>query len=351
MNKSIYYTMISSVRRINSVFIKPMTLVGRLLILCIVFIISSLSAFGQDAGRLIGYTMNSNIALLEAEKVKAMDKLIYFGINADEKGNIDTDKVKRDLTILDSLRQDSKTQISVCFGGWGRSNFFVNLSANEASRMNFTTEVLKLCQEFGLAGVDIDWEFPKGKVQKSNFVLLMRDLHKKLHPNGLEITIAVGFWKKQAKLSASVEPYIDEVNLMLYDNFSPFKGQASLSLVKRVTKRFLRYGVPNNKLIVGVPFYGRHRWRWGKTMSYKDITDFNKLNKKGVYKGYFFDNHNTLSKKLEWVQQQKLGGIMFWELNGDVPMGNSNSLLTYLDEKMHDETKNKVLLSDDIDLK
>ncbi|PCE66209.1 glycosyl hydrolase family 18 protein [Sediminicola luteus] len=298
----------------------------------LLFVSVQLSA--QDYGALVGYTMNGNIASLDKEQVTALDKLIYFGIDADAEGNIAVDKVKKDLHILDSLRQGSNTELSVCFGGWHRSDFFIELSAAAERRAHFAQQVLELCRTYTLKGVDIDWEFPKGKAQKQNFVRLMQALHQKLHPAGLEITIAVGFWKKQAKLSAQVNPYIDGVNLMLYDNFSPFKGQASYTLVKRTTKRFIRHGVAAEKLFVGVPFYGRHRWKWGKTMSYKDIHDFEKLNAKGVYKGYFFDNKTTLDRKLAWVAEKGLGGLMFWELQGDLPLSDPNSLLGHLHQRI-----------------
>ena len=302
-----------------------------------VFLISG-SVFGQEhkneqsikkrTTKVVGYIPKRSIDRITENTFCYITDAIYFGIDVDKKGNLGIESVEKDLTKLDTLRAGRPVNLSVCFGGWGRSEFFIEMTAIEKNRNNFCEQVLALCQKYNLNGVDIDWEFPKNKVQKQGFVNLIKDLHKSLNPHGLEITIAVGFWHKQAKLSASVEPYISGVNLMLYDNFNPFKGQTSYTLVKRTCNRFIRMGIPSEKLLIGVPFYGLHRWKYSKTMAYRDVPNPQQnISNKGVYDGYFFDVPATLQKKITYAVNTNKRGIMIWELGQDVALEKDYSLL------------------------
>jgi GH18 family chitinase len=285
--------------------------------------------------RVVGYIPDRSVANMTSEVFETITDAIYFGIDADGQGNIGLDKIADDLNRLNDLIKGRPVKLSVCFGGWGKSDFFIEMTADESKRANFVRQTLEMSQKYNLSGIDIDWEFPKNKAQKEGFRMLIKDLYETLNPEGIDITVAVGFWNKQARLTASVEPYISGVNLMLYDNFSPFKGQASYSLMKRSAKRFMRHGIPSEKIFAGVPFYGRHRWKWNKAMSYRDVEGLSDaISPKGVFNGYFFDVPKTLEPKLQLIEELKLGGIMIWELGQDVDIRHPKSLLKYIGENI-----------------
>ncbi|MCG8579510.1 MAG: glycosyl hydrolase family 18 protein, partial [Bacteroidales bacterium] len=193
------------------------------------------------------------------------------------------------------------------------------------------SNVLQLCKEYKLTGIALDWECPKNKKELSDYVLLVKDLHHLLNPEGIEITVAVGFWDKQARLVAKMEPYLAGVNLMTYDNVSPSKGHASYDMVKRSVKRFIKHGIPHNKLLVGVPFYGRHRLSRQKTMAYHQVPGlWESISDKGEYEGYYFSSPPNLKRKMDLINKKGLGGIMIWELGHDVESTHTQSLLNYI---------------------
>lgn len=304
--------------------------------LLVLSFLAAISVHAQNSNkiRVVGYIPDRSVAKMTEDVFDHINDAIYFGVKVDDDGNINRKDIDKDLNYLLKLKGDRSVNMSICFGGWGASDFFIEMTADSESRANFCRQTLELCRQYQLKGVDIDWEFPKNKAQKEGFRLLIKDLNAVLNPEGIDITVAVGFWNKQARLTASVEPYISGVNLMLYDNFSPLKGQASYTLVKRTIKRFIRKGIPAEKLFAGVPFYGRHRWWWKKDMSYNAVEGHSDaISPKGVYNGYFFDVPKTLDSKMELIREMNLGGIMIWELGQDVDINHPKSLLRYISER------------------
>lgn len=73
---------------------------------------------------------------------------------------------------------------------WSLQNF-VKIAQSPTLREAFATSCLQTCQQYGLSGIDVDWEFP-GVSDKQNFVELLKAAKAKLAPAGYLLTIAVG---------------------------------------------------------------------------------------------------------------------------------------------------------------
>jgi chitinase len=170
-----------------------------------------------------------------------------------------------------------------------------------------------------------------------------------------------------------VAPFLDTVNLMSYDYYVPGANKitghhAPLNVnpadpnvvsVDNSVKAYLAAGVPREELVLGVPFYG-HAWsdvadtpahglfQAGKApqiaasidTSYANIAEV--LLKNG-YTRYWdaaasapflynpktqtfvsYEDTQSVSLKAQYVLQQKLRGIMFWEYHSD----DNGALLT-----------------------
>lgn len=281
--------------------------------------------------KVVGYIPQRSVKSMTSETFSCITQAIYFGLDVSQQGDLLIDQSKEDLDDLDSLRQIQPVELSVCFGGWGRSDFFAPVTSSEALREKFCQQVFDLCQSYQLKSVDLDWEYPDTEQQVDDYIRLVKDLHRLLNPQGIGITIAVGHWEKQAKLVAQMEPYLAGVNLMTYDNVSPSKGHASFDLVKRSVKRFIKHDIPPEKILVGVPFYGRHRIHRQKTMAYREVPGlWDSISDKGEYEGYYFSSPPNLKRKLDLIHKKGLAGIMIWELGHDVESTNPQSLLNYI---------------------
>lgn len=292
------------------------------------------------------------------------------------------------LRKLKAKHPHLKTLISV--GGWTLSGPFSDVALTEASRTKFAKSAVAFMTKHGFAGIDIDWEYPVGgglesnkarPEDKQNYTLLLAALRKELDTRGeadkthyLLTAAAPAAPKTYANIElAKVAKLLDWVNLMTYDfhggwspitNFNaalyPSKGDPTEDETVRkhfnvdaAVKGYLDAGVPAEKIVVGVPFYGRG---WGGVKNVKDglyqphaaaapkgtweagVWDYKDLaanyvgkvkrhwhdeakvpwlydDKKGVMISY--DDPESLKLKAEYVKQKKLGGVMIWELSAD----------------------------------
>lgn len=182
-------------------------------------------------------------------------------------------------------------KMMVSVGGWSWSNNFSNMAAAEETRRAFAASAVKYLREYKLDGLDIDWEYPveggeednsRSADDKANYVLLMKTVREALDAAGSEdgkyylLTIASGAsdsFVNNADLAESSK-YLDFINIMTYD-FSgswettahhnspvyydvnhPYPAAAKLTTAGAAIGH-LNGGVPNHKLVIGVPFYGK----------------------------------------------------------------------------------------------
>jgi chitinase len=192
------------------------------------------------------------------------------------------------LATLKQAHPHLKTVLSI--GGWGAGGFS-DAALTAASRTAFAEESVQLAA--GFDGVDLDWEFPVSggptelahrPEDRHNATLLARELRHRLGPTRL-LTAALPAGRLQSAGPydpahsyelAALADVLDFVNLMTYDfgtGFSPIAtfnaplaevGEDPLepdlrpwNNVTGAVTYYEQHGVPRDKLVLGVPFYGR----------------------------------------------------------------------------------------------
>lgn len=283
------------------------------------------------------------------------------------------------LQLLKQKHPHLKTLVSV--GGWSLSGPFSDAALTDESRTKFARSCVAFITKYGFDGVDIDWEYPGGgglkgnqsrPEDKQNFTALLAELRKQLDERGKAdgahylLTFAAGAGPRMVERMelAKVAPLVDWVNLMTYDfagdwsattafnaplyDASDARGEKGRSVDSSV-KAYRDAGVPADKIVVGVPFYG-HAWGGvqdvndglfqphGKEkpklgpLDYRDLAadyvgkydrhwhDRAKVPwlfdpKAGVMISY--DDPESIRLKAEYVRDAGLGGVMCWELSAD----------------------------------
>ncbi|KAI8326751.1 glycoside hydrolase superfamily [Choanephora cucurbitarum] len=197
------------------------------------------------------------------------------------------DYVQYGFPKLISLAHQAGTKVLISVGGWSGSTGFSTMAASASSRKSFVQWNIDFVKKFNTDGVDIDWEYPNSvgagcnavsDQDVDNFNLLVKELREALDSNfpnsHKEISIAVhitpwGGATKSDDVSGFV-PYVDRFHVMAFDvngawnstsgPNAPFRAEPgkgySVGFAQGI-EAWNAAGVPYNKLVGGIPFYGR----------------------------------------------------------------------------------------------
>ncbi|CEN89406.1 bifunctional protein: peroxiredoxin/chitinase [[Clostridium] sordellii] len=280
----------------------------------------------------------------------------------------------RYLRQLLALRQDNPDlRVIVAIGGWGQDGFS-DAAQTPSSRYNFAREVNALIKQYSLDGIDIDWEYPANSAagiksrpeDKENFTLLLTAIRDVI---GYDKWLSVAGTGDKAYINQSVEidniaPLINYFNLMSYDFTAGETGpnakkhqsnlyDSNLSIpgysVDAMVRNLIAAGMPSQKILLGVPFYGR----LGATItkSYDQLRrDF--INKNSyTYKfdkdaqapyleregelAMSYDDLLSIYIKSQYVIDNCLGGIFSWM----APYDRANILARAMNEGINDPNK------------
>ncbi len=266
-----------------------------------------------------------------------------FGHVADSFDGVRVDNPQRlhQMVALKKVNPDLKVMLSV--GGWG-SGLFSEMAADKGHRKAFAEDCLRAVKEYGLDGIDIDWEYPTSSAadisaspdDTDNFTKLMKDLRKILGEDML-LTFASAASADYVDFK-KVEPYVDFVNIMAYDMAVAPKHHSALydseisggMTSDKAVKAHIAAGIPAEKLVLGMPFYGRGGSYFSSFNDYKHIStdsltiekwdQVSKVpyiaDKEGeLLLGY--DNPRSLRIKCEYALEMGLKGAMYWDYDGD----------------------------------
>jgi chitinase len=292
-----------------------------------------------------------------------------------------------------------KTLISV--GGWTWSGRFSDVALTESSRSLFAESCVEFIRTYNFDGVDLDWEYPvEGGLSSNikrpedgvNYTLLLEEIRRQLdvateedgRPYLLTIASPAG-WDKIRHLEIDrLSEVLDFINVMTYDlrgawdltttahHANMFENPADPSdansiaakyNVDWVVDEFLAQGASPEKIVLGIPFYGRawggvsdpqgngglfqpgtlvppgtwDDWSSGAT-GVNDFFEIEDMIESGLYTRYWdniakvpylysptmnqghfvsYEDAESLEYKLDYLLERGLGGVMFWEVTAD----------------------------------
>ncbi|KAK3866777.1 hypothetical protein Pcinc_027713 [Petrolisthes cinctipes] len=284
-------------------------------------------------------------------------------------------QVYKDAISLKKQNPNLKVLLSV--GGALASSGFSELVRDPKAVESFSKNTVKFLQSYGFDGIDLDWEFPAypwptaDSREKQWFTNLLEKLSCQLKSSPttpLLLTLAVASPKSIIQGSYEVDKiakYVDFVSMMGYDFhfFSlshPFTGY-NAPLARRSSeigcfatmniewcaKNWIKKGMPKDKLVIGVPTYGR-TWKL-LNQAWHSVGSL--AVGKGMYNGalsypraYFFikegaehhmdpeskvpyawrgrdwmsyEDSDSIEQKAKWIRDNGYAGVMTWNLNCD----------------------------------
>jgi chitinase len=264
-------------------------------------------------------------------------------------------------------------RVLLSIGGRGSQAGFQGAMA-DAQRDGFVGSIVALMQAGGYDGVDLDME-PLAPADGANYAKLVGALRAQLGGNVLTAAAS-----SDPALFASIQPDLDEINLLSYGLSGPYSGWETwfdsplfsagevfrsngkpLPSCDAMVQAFLAAGIEASKLGLGVHFYGAvwsgadgpHQPVVGVTMaaqSYAQILDQYETIatyhwQDGVDAPYLsvsldaglgdkfisYDDTTLVAKKVAYARARGLGGVSIWELAGghrsSLPIGQQDPLL------------------------
>ena len=277
-----------------------------------------------------------------------------FGHVNDSFDGVRIDNPDRLRMIVDLKKQNPKLRVLLSVGGWG-SGRFSEMAASDKNRLLFAKDCRRVVDDFGLDGIDIDWEYPtqssagisSSPDDTKHFTLLMRDLRQELGNKLLTCaTIASGEYID----FRSCISYIDMVNVMSYDMGNPPYHHSALypseitnwMTTSAAIEAHLKAGVPCEKLVMGMPLYGRGKQgyttepdstkgvteRWHEQSMVPYLVDA----QGNLVMG--FENERSIGIKCQYIIDHRLRGGMYWEYGDEHQEKLRNTICRIL---MHNE--------------
>lgn len=201
----------------------------------------------------------------------------------------------------------------------------------ETKRMKFAASLATYVETHGFAGLDVDIEGPSITADYGPF---LQALSKELKARRKLLTAALSQGYGGDRVPDTVFPLLDFLNIMAYDGTGYWDPESpgqhsSLQYAKDNVAYWLGRGLPRDKAVLGVPFYGYGFGRAFRTRDYpfKDIiAQFpGAENADQAGDTIWYNGLPTVRAKAAWAREQKLGGVMIWSLDSDA--AGENSLL------------------------
>ncbi len=269
------------------------------------------------------------------------------------------------------------------FGGAGDwSSYFAKVTA-PATRDAAAKDAVAFMEKNGFDGIDIDWESPKpGTAEPQNFVDYMAALRRELERvtarthRHYTLSAAVAYlaedpYNEQGKLETppAAAASVDFWNVMAYSMRGPWNcseggGGAGHQAALRpmagdpyvrnggavAVAAWKRLGVPANKIVLGIPFYGTlfegvepgpkgdglRQHCTGSRSNQIDAPEASKLNAAAGFVDYYdtrseaayrysarqksflsYETPRSIAAKRRYARAQGLAGVMSWDLGSD----------------------------------
>jgi chitinase len=363
-------------RRLTS-FTESRTACVAWIVICASFLCSA--PLGAADFRVVAYVASwSTPAVIRAEKLTHIN-FAFAQIDRSGKVAFERPEAVESLKTLLAVRSNNpELKILVSVGGW-RAEGFSDAALTDASRDAFARSAVGFLREHALDGIDLDWEYPGQGVagiryraeDKENFTLLLKTLRERLdaaarsRAAGQRYLLTIASADREYFDHTEMEKlhvYLDWINIMSYDFFNSltrttghhaglYRSQFASATDRNAdasVRQHLAAGIPPEKLVLGVAFYGRGFTgvnplnnglnqpyeRYEADHSYAELAG-KFIGKQGFIRYWddraqapylwndgsktfiTYDDPRSIEIKARYARDNQLGGMMFWELSQD----------------------------------
>lgn len=281
------------------------------------------------------------IPLAEFAKTIPYDRVTHLNLAfenpVDDEGELSFNASNREVI---RRAREAKVKVLVSIGGGAASGneelkarYFKLIAADR--RADFVKKIVAYLEKHHFDGIDVDIEGPSINEDYGGFIA---ELSAALKPKGKLLTAALSQGYGGSRVPDAALLQLDLLNIMAYDaagTWAPDRpGQhSSLDFAKSAAKYWTGRGVPKDRAVLGVPFYG---YGFGEAFrqggyAYADVLALYPEGEREDQVGntIWHNGIPTIQAKTRHVLDEDLGGVMIWSLNQDV--AGDKSLLSAID--------------------
>lgn len=285
----------------------------------------------------------------------------YFDLDANGEAIINMDK-----TLTTYMQKQGVKVMPFLSNHWDRASGQIAISTPR-KRENLAQALVQNVISHKLDGLNIDLENLTYE-DKDNLTAFIKLLSAKLHPLNKKLSIAVGSvekhltagWKSAYDL-ANLSKYADYLFVMAYDQSWNGSAPGPVAALPWVEKQlqYMVTQIPKEKIILGVPFYGR-AWTNGEggggithsdtiqeleqnkaTISWhqEHKVPFAKYTAKGNTREIWFENTRSTQEKIRLINKYDVAGMGAWRL-GQEDLSLWNNISYWLGGRYFQDTLN-----------
>lgn len=309
------------------------------------FLLVGLSLYAQQDYFVSSYVRGNfyNRGRIAAESLRASDDLIFLNVRPHKDGSLSFENPRvfqeKGVTtweeLIKSVRADVKgTKAKLRLGAAGGE--WKAMVADEAARTTFAKNIKKVLGENKLDGIDLDFEWAETEKEYKDYSLAILKMREVL---GDKYLFSVSLHPVCYKISKEAIEAVDFISLQCY---GPSPVRFPIEKYCSDIQMVLEYGIPREKLVAGVPFYGVTKDNSKKTEAYFNFVQNGLVTSPAqnevIYQGdtYVFDGQDNIRIKTRYAKEQKLKGMMSWDLATDLPLSDSRSLLKTMTEELRE---------------
>lgn len=221
-------------------------------------------------------------------------------------------------------------------GPWGKTDSDVWEEQMEAQSEEhnkaFTSGVLEdniiaVLDKYDFDGVHFDYEYPISLNAWHYYNKFLVSLDKKLG----DYTLGVAGNDWNIKFTPAAIRAIDTFEVMLYDMIDEEGRHATYEDTVKAVQKIGIYGMPLEKVNVGLAFYSRptdmSAYWYGYNGCYEEMTEDGWYHCDDIDKDFWFNTPDVIGNKTEYAINNGFGGVMIWHYNCDLPSSHEGSLL------------------------
>ena len=287
--------------------------------------------------KVIGYypSYRENFTNMQWDKLTHVN-LSFAKVNSD--GSLNDTQVRERFQYIAHDAHAKGVYLLLSLGGGGgeeEQNSFSTALLNPDARKNIIKNAVQTAKDLSLDGIDVDyedwgWKETEANRKKSEALAdLLQGLRNALTENAL-LTVSIyvnalndGWYTKQ------MIDLLDYVTLMTYDKTGSWASSevgphAPFEYYTSTVEKSISLGFPKEKIIPGIPFYGRifpnNTPESSYLMTYSAIVDkYPDAENKNVIEAInlYYDGLPMVRQKAQYVKDNHIGGVMIWEITQD----------------------------------